>query len=233
MRASGSAPRIAAAAALAALAAAPAVATGQGRPPKPPRDQPALTLDARPTTIVFGTASTLTGRLSGTSRDRGVRVVLEADDTAPFGDSYRNTGMVTTTTPSGDYTFTVNPALNTQYRTVAQASPPVTSGPRLVLVRMSVSLRLSDSTPRRGTRVRFFGSVRPAHDGRIVQIQRRTSTGRWRTVARATLRDAGDLRSRYSRRVRVRRDGVYRVKAPGDGDHVNGYSRTRAIDVHG
>lgn len=230
MRPSGSAPRIVAAVALVALAAAPAVAPGQGRPP---RDQPSLTLDARPTTVVFGSPSTLTGRLQGSSRDRGVRVVLEADDSRPYGDSYRNTGMVTTTAPNGDFSFAVTPPQNTQYRAVAQASPPVTSGARLVVVRMRVGLVLSDPTPRRGARVRFSGSVTPAHDGRVVLIQRRGSTGRWATLARATLRDAGDQRSRYSRRVRIRRDGVYRVKAPGDADHVNGFSRARTIDAHG
>ena len=47
----------------------------------------------------------------------------------------------------------------------------------------------------------------------------------------ALLRDAGTELSRYSRRVRVRRDGVYRVKVAGDADHINGFSRIRRLDV--
>lgn len=52
------------------------------------------------------------------------------------------------------------------------------------------------------------------------------------TVARTTLRDAGEATSTYSRRVRVSRDGVYRVKVAGDTDHVNGISRLRTLTAH-
>ena len=226
--------RIAPAVALLAFAATPAVAPGQGgKPPKPPKGAAGLTLDARPSTVVFGGTTTVDGRLSGTSNDVGVTVRLEADTTRPYGDSYRDTGLTTQTASAGRYSFSVKPALNTQYRATAQASPPVTSNARLVVVRMKVGMILSDSTPRRGQRVRFRGSVTPAHDGRAVLVQRRTSTGAFRTVARTTLRDAGDARSTYRRGVRIRTDGVYRVKVPGDDDHVNGFSRARRIDVGG
>jgi hypothetical protein len=223
--------RIATVAALAALAAAPAVAPGQGNKPKP--GTPSLTLAAKPTTLVFGSASTLTGRLSGTQTDRGQVIRLEADTTRPYGDAYTDTGVRATTAQNGNFSFTVKPALNTQYRVVAQSSPPVTGGARLVSVRPRVGLLVSDLTPRRGARVRFSGSVAPAHDGAIALIQRRGSTGRFVTIARATLQDAGDARSRYSKRVRITRDGEYRVKLPGDADHVNGFSRRRTLDVHG
>jgi hypothetical protein len=228
------ASRIAPVAALAALAAAPALAPGQGgKPPKPPKGAAALTLEARPSTIVFGSTVNVDGRLTGTSNDVGTTVRLEADSTRPYGDKYEDTGLTTKTVSAGRYSFAPKPALNTQYRATAQASPPVTSAPRLVVVRMKVGFTVSDSTPRRGQRVRFRGSVAPAHDGRPVLIQRRTSTGRFRTVARTTLRDATGDRSSYRRGIRMRRDGVYRVKAPGDDDHVNGFSRVRRIDVGG
>ena len=97
---------------------------------------------------------------------------------------------------------------------------------------MRVSLRLSDSTPRRGQLVRFSGSVAPAHDGRVVYIQRRTSTGAFRTVGRTTLADAGTSRSVFSRRMRVRSDGVYRARVLGDPDHETGTSATRTATVH-
>jgi hypothetical protein len=96
-----------------------------------------------------------------------------------------------------------------------------------------VSLGLSDSTPRRGQRVRFSGTVAPAHDGRRVQIQRRSSTGAFVTVARPRLRDAGATRSRYVRRIRIRRDGVYRVRIAAHGDHAESFSRERTVDAHG
>ncbi|CAA9501592.1 MAG: hypothetical protein AVDCRST_MAG67-1923 [uncultured Solirubrobacteraceae bacterium] len=212
-----------------ALAFVPAAAA-QNNSPNKPKDA-AITLAADPTTIVYSGATTLSGRVSGASTG-GVTVRLEADTTRPYGDSYKPTGATATTDASGKYTFALKPLVNTQYRAIAQASPPVTSAPKLVLVRMLVGIKLSDSTPARGRLVTFSGSVYPAHDGRSALIQKRSSTGRFVTVARTTLRDAGDARSTYSRRVRVR-DGVYRVKVSGDGDHINGFSRARTINVAG
>jgi hypothetical protein len=213
-----------------ALALVPAAAAQ--KPPKPPKGGSAVSLDAKPTIVVHGSAATLSGRVAGPTV-AGVTVRLEADTTRPYGDGYRPAGLTATTTRSGTYSLTVKPLLNTQYRAIAQTSPRVTSPPKLVLVRMRVGIRLSDSTPRRGGLVRFSGSVFPAHDGRTAHIQKRSSTGRFVTVARTTLRDAGDARSSYSRRIRVRSDGVYRVKVPGDSDHVNGFSRLRRITVGG
>ena len=228
------ASRIAPAFVLTVLVAAPAVAPGQGnKPPKPPGGAAGLTLDAKPTTAVFGDPVAITGRLSGTSSDANTVIRLEADSTRPYGDAYTDTGQTARTQNNGRYAFSVKPVQNTQYRTVAQSSPPLTSNARLVLVRMRVGLIVSDTTPRRGQRVQFRGTVAPQHDGRQALIQKRTSTGGFRTVARATLVDAGDQVSRYSRRIRIRRDGVYRVKVRGDDDHVNGFSRLRTLNVGG
>jgi plastocyanin len=113
-------------------------------------------------------------------------------------------------------------------------SPPGTSPspiPGTGPAPMNVSLRLSDYTPQRGQRTRFYGSVRPQHDGRLVHIQRRTRTGHYRTVARTRLRDAGSSRSTYSRRFRLYRDGIFRAVVRGDGDHATGKSRRRRVNV--
>lgn len=218
---------------VASLALVP-VAAGQ-KPPKPPNPTPApgavaITLDAKPNPLVFGRTATLSGRLSGPV-GAGIAVRLEQDKTLPLGDKFEPTGMETTAPANGRSQFAVRPSVSTQYRVVAKTKPDVTSRPRLISVRTLVGLRLSTSTPRAGARVRFSGSVLPPHDGASVRIQRRTSTGGFTTVARSVLRDAGTARSTYSRSLRVRRDGVYRVKLAGDSDHVNGFSRLRAIDV--
>lgn len=213
-----------------ALALAPAAVAKQPAQPQP--GATAITMDATSGIIVFSGATTLSGRLSGAKAD-GVTVRLEQDDSRPYGDSYKPSGSSAVTASNGKYEFAVKPLLNTQYRVVAQASPPVRSAAKLVRVRMLVGLELSDLTPARGSLVRFSGSVFPAHDGRTAYIQKRSSSGRFITVVRTTLRDAGDAKSTYSRRVRVFRDGVYRVKIAGDSDHVNGFSRLRAIAVHG
>lgn len=212
-----------------ALAFVPAAAAQNNNGPKP-KDS-AVTLAANPTSIVFSGATSLTGRVSGGGAG-GVTIRFEEDASRPYGDSYKPSAATATTDPSGKYTVAVKPLQNTQYRATAQASPPVTSAPKLVLVRKRVGLKLSDSTPARGTLVTFSGSVYPAHDGLAAHIQKRASTGRFVTVVRTTLRDAGDARSSYSRRLRVR-DGVYRVKVIGDSDHINGFSQARTINVAG
>ncbi len=193
-------------------------------------------LDAKPNPLVFGSGTELSGRLSGGGAGN-VNLRLEIDTTRPYGDAYRTatgpTGAPLTATSdnNGRFTFAVRPRRNSQYRAVAQTTPPLTSAPRLVLVRPQVGLIVSDTTPRAGSRVRFRGTVRPAHDGRNVSIQRQTSTGGFTTIARTVLRDAGTTYSSYSRRLRVNRDGVYRVKFSGDADHVNGFSRLITVDA--
>lgn len=218
-----------------ALAAAVAVSPAAlaAKPPKPPKPSgTAVTIAAKSSMLVFSGATTLSGRLSGNGA-AGVAIRLEADDSRPYGDSYKPAGNAATTSNNGSYSIAVKPLVNTQYRVVAQASPPVTSPAKLVSVRMLVGLRLSDTTPARGSLVRFSGSVFPAHDGRSVSIQRRLSTGGFVTVARTALRDAGDAKSTYTRRVRVSRNSVYRVKVTADADHASGFSRMRSIAIHG
>jgi len=200
-------------------------------PPAPPAG-PSITLDAKPSTLIFSGVTTLSGRVGG-PKAGSVGLRLFRDTTRPYGDSYKFAGKTATTDRNGRYSFAVKPLVNTSYRVFAGTTPPVASPARFVLVRIKVGINVSDRTPRRGSLVRFYGSVFPAHDGRTVSIQRRTRSGSYRTVVRTRLRDAGTTKSTYSRRLRIYRDGVYRVKVAGDGDHANGFSRLKSIDVHG
>ena len=188
---------------------APGVFAQGNKPPKPPAA--AVTLDAKPNPLVFGQITMLSGDVAGKDSG-GVKIRFEEDATRPYGDSYKPSALTATTANNGRYAVAAKPLVNTQYRAIAQTSPPVTSAPRLVLVRTLVGLRVSDSTPRRGSLVSFSGSVFPAHDGGRALIQRRTRSGGFVTLARPALLDAGTQRSTYSKRLRVRSDGVYRVK---------------------
>ena len=104
-------------------------------------------------------------------------------------------------------------------------------GPSPTRTPFRVTLRVSDATPAKAGRLRFFGTVRPAQDGRSVLIQVRTGGGRYRTVAKARLRDAGTKQSVFSVRLRVARDTLFRARMPGRGDHTTGTSRTRRINL--
>jgi hypothetical protein len=214
---------------------APLLFAGPGVAAKPPKSPApnggsALSIDAAPTTVVFGASTVLSGKLTG-SKAAGVVVRIEQDTTAPLGDSFVPTDRTATTAANGTWSVSVRPSVNALYHAVAQASPTVTSPVRRVNVRPAVRLSVSDSTPVRGSLVRFSGAVAPAHDGRSALIQRRGTDGVFRTVAKAELRDAGTSRSTFSRRLRVRGTGVYRAKIAQHADHTNGYSALRTLTV--
>jgi hypothetical protein len=193
----------------------------------PPGNQD-LTVAAKPTTITFGQATTISGKVKA---PQDPIVVTLQQNPYPFTDAFETAGT-TLTANNGNYAFSgVRPGLNTRYR-VTTVVPPQTSAAVEVLVRIKVVLRVSDRTPAAGQRVRFYGTAAPQHDGRTVRLQRQTATGAWRTVARTSLRDAGDERSRFSRRMRVRRNGVYRARVYRDTDHATGTSPRRSLVVH-
>jgi hypothetical protein len=198
-------------------------ATSQAQ--KPPKAG-SVTLKASAKQVTFSTPVTLTGKVKGAKG--GVVVSLErraADATAfvPAGTA--------TTDGNGDYTFTQRPAQSSVFRATAATTPPATSAEEPVAVAPLVGLKVSDSTPRKGQRVRFRGTVRPQHDGTRVAIQRKRADGTWATVRTPLLRDAGSAFSRYSKRIRIRRTGTYRTVIAAHADHAEGISRERTLTV--
>lgn len=208
--------------------AVPAVASA-AKPP--PNNNQQLSIAANPKTVVFGKTVAITGRLrasSGSSAGQGIMLQVNA---YPFA-GYVN-GATTSTDANGNYALTAKPLVNTRYRVqTTTITPAQTSGEITATVSPRISLSLSDRTPSAGQSVRFSGFVWPAHDGASAQLQRMTSTGAWRTVARVTLKDSGDTRSNFGRRMRVRRTAMYRVQLPADVDHGAGLSPTRTASVH-
>jgi plastocyanin len=110
-------------------------------------------------------------------------------------------------------------------------TPPPPPGSPETAVRPKVTFRVSHSATRAGRRIRLSGFVRPALDGQRVQIQRRTTTGSWKTVAATRLRDAGEERSKFAVGLRVFRDGVYRARVPTGAGHETATSRRQRVDV--
>jgi plastocyanin len=111
-------------------------------------------------------------------------------------------------------------------------NPPPTVGDPAPLPLLTVTLKVSDATPLAGKRVRVFGVVRPARDGRKVQIQKRLRNGSFKTIATTRLRDAGASKSTYSLRLRLSADTVLRARVVGDDEAATGLSRGRKLDVH-
>jgi hypothetical protein len=212
--------------ALALLPAATAVAQKKPKPQQP-YQVPGITIKATPNPTVHGTPIRVTGDVAGVKD--GVTVRLQAR-------RYNATTFTTVSTgktgKNGSYSLGHRPVVNTYYRTQADTQPARQSAELLVRVRTLVGFRVSDSTPAVGQRVRFSGIVRPVHTGRLAYIQKKSTAGKWVTVARTRLRALDSRSSRYRRVLRVRRSGTYRVRVLGHADHAMGISRERTLTVH-
>ena len=196
----------------------------------PPPTKHAVSIGAVPGTVTYGRSAVISGRVTG-PKSGGVQVVLQAQRW-PFTAAYVATGAVTSTGSNGHYSFTVSPRIRTRYRVVAKTPVPLMSVVVTVGVRYAVGLRVSSTLVRRGALVRFFGSVRPAANGRTVLIQQRSSTGAYRTVARALLHaTTSSTRSFYSKRLRIFAASVYRVRILGHVPYAASSSRSRQITV--
>jgi hypothetical protein len=186
-----------------------------------------VSLAAAPGTIVFGHATTLSGQITGPNH-AGKQVTLEQN---PFPFTGRFTNVTTATSGSdGKFSFAgIKPGMHTQYRVSAKTSPPQTSSTVLVKVKYALSIKLSSTRVKRGGIVRFSGVVKPAADGHVVLIQKRTRTGKFRTISRTVAKHSSGNQSSYAKRVRIRGTGVYRTYIAHDASHGTGTSRAKRI----
>ena len=216
----------------------PLVATADHRPGHDKGGQPdganrELTIKVEPSPVRFGRSVTISGTLRG-PENAGKPVELQ-ENPHPYPGPFEPLATATTN-DRGNYSFRVAPSEHTKYRVVqpVQGASDIASGEVLALVRMAVTRRVDDHTPRRGQTVTFTGTVGPDHDGRTVYIQRRRPDGTWRTKAMTVLDDAGPTRpdeSVYSRDLRIYRDGVYRALVRADANHLGNKSRRVRLDV--
>lgn len=204
--------------ALVAALAVPALATHRPGHREPGR----ITADSTPFVVIFGTATTVSGRLSGNNNAN--RPVTLAADPFPYANGFVNVAT-TTTDANGNYSFRQVPESNRNYRVTAAGQQAFTG----VRVRPRISFAVSDTTPRRGQRLTFSGLVAPAHNGRTVLIQRRTATGFWRVVRRVGLLAAAGDRSRYRTSLTIRSTGRFRARLLNHGDHLIGTSSSRLL----
>jgi hypothetical protein len=188
-----------------------------------------LTIKASAASVTFGRTVTLAG---GTKQIAAGTTIEIQQNPYPYA-GFKPTGKTGVVDPSGNWSIPgIAPQVHTQYKAVAKTSPPAESAAVFVRVSLRVSFSVGDSTPKKGAMVRFFGTVASAHDGKPVSIQKRTASG-YKTVARTTLLDNGTVTSKYSKKLRIRSNGTYRVVAQsGDPAIDNGTSRSRTLRVH-
>lgn len=192
-----------------------------------------LTIDANPNPITWGSATTLSGRLTNPSTG-GVKVDLERNPFPLDDNNFIATGVSTTTAPNGGYSFEgVKPKSHSEYRAVARTKPAERSPSVLVKVRKKISFRVNTLTPDSGSKVKFYGRVCPPHDLGLVKIQRRTDEGSWKSIRKVALVDDPKVAncSRYKIYITVKSDAVFRAVALKDADHSIGKSGRRTLDV--
>lgn len=191
------------------------------------RPQPlGLQIAATPNPVTFNFASTISGQLTGTGNG-GRQVQLQARP-FPYTAAFANFGAPVVTDPNGGFAFAL-PAVpaTAQYRAVAVDRPNVASPVLTLGVAVRVKTNVSTERPRRGSLVRFSGTIRPARPGALYAIQKQTSTGGWVTIGGSVTRTGGQTYSGFSKRVRVSRGGAYRVFVSiVDGNLLSGIGRT-------
>src|SRR4051812_45302762 len=193
------------------------------------RRQPlGLTLNANPNPVIFGAGTTIAGQLTGTG-NTGKQVVLQSR-TFPYTTEFANATSPVVTDGNGAFTFAALALpLTTQLR-VQTTDKKVTSPVATIGVAVRVETRVGTYRVTRGHRVRFSGVIHPGREGAQYAIQKLGRMGQWVTVAGGITRGGKTSFSGFSRRVRIRRGGQYRVFVRIiDGNYTSGIGRTIRI----
>jgi hypothetical protein len=192
----------------------------------------ALTLSATPNPVRFGGALILQGTLSGTGSQRR-QVVVQADN-FPYEGAFIQVGSPVVTDMNGNFLVGLPASgINTQFRAQTLGRQVVVSQPVTVGVRLLVRtmMRRARTRTRRGRLVRLSGVVTPARNGTPFAVQK-LRRGRWVTVTGGVLQPDSTTTSRYTKRMRLRRGGRFRifVAAP-DGAYLPTVGRTVLVRV--
>ena len=183
---------------------------GNDRTFKTPKQPLGLALSATPNPVVFGGLTTLSGTLSG-SGNTGRAVQLQQNP-FPFTSGFSNVANAQLTDAAGNFSFTVlSVPLTTQYRVLVANNQAIVSPVVTVSVQVLVRTSVTHRHVRRGAKVRFSGTVRPAVPNVPLAIQKRGPSGSWVTVSGSITRPGGNGYALYGKTVRVKRGGRYRV----------------------
>jgi hypothetical protein len=188
---------------------------GKDRTFKTKRQPLGVSLIGTPNPVPFGKPTTLQGILSGTG-NAGRTVVLQSNP-FPYTQGFVNASNPQVTNAQGQFFFPLlSLPINTQFRVLMTDRPDIVSP----IVTVFSAVRLTTHISRHGSIARFHGSVTPAANGDVF-IQR-FSHGHWRTTAKTVLRPHGTSSSTFSKHVRIRHSGSYRVAVSvTDGQHAS------------
>jgi hypothetical protein len=171
-----------------------------------------VTFAATPNPLLPGQTTTLAGQLTGTGNG-GKEVVLQSNP-FPYTQGFKQDGNTLVTAADGTFNFGLKGvAFNTQYRVALPSKPSVVSPIVVVSVAVRVSTKVGTHTVTRGHSLTFKGTVQPAADGTPIAIQKLNSKKHWVTIAGTAARHNSSKTSTYSKKVKIRSGGKYRVYA--------------------
>jgi hypothetical protein len=204
------------------------VVSGEDRTFKTRRQPLGLQIGATPNPVVFGFPTTITGTLTGTGN--GGRQLIRQQRGFPYTSDFQTVGNPFVTDAAGNFSINLlPPTANTQYR-VQTPDGRVRSEPLALGVAVRVQTNVTKTRVRRGTKVRFFGTITPKQPVAAFAIQRETKPGSWSNVAGGVTRGTTTTASKFEKRVRIRTGGNYRVFVLiVDGNYVSGIGRTIRI----
>jgi hypothetical protein len=175
-----------------------------------PKQPLGLALSATPNPVVFGGLTTLSGALSGTGN--AGRAVQLQQNPFPFTSGFSNLANAQITDAQGGFSFTIlSVPLTTQYRVLVTNNQAVVSPVLTVSVQVLVHTSVTHRHVRRGSKVRFSGTVRPAVPNVPLAIQKRGPSGRWVTLDGSITRPGGNGYAVYGKTLRIKRGGHFRV----------------------
>ena len=195
------------------------------------RPQPAgCDTHSQPEPGPVGRGDNAVGDVTGTGNAN--RAVVLHPNPFPYTQGFTNAANAQLTNAQGGFAFPLpSVALNTQFRVLMSDRPAVVSPIVTVGVAVRVSTYVHRQRLRRGLRVRFSGTLRPARDGAQFAIQK-LSHGTWRNIAGGITHHGGSAFSRYQKHVRIRHSGTFRVfMGISDGNYVSSVGRTMHISV--
>jgi hypothetical protein len=189
------------------------------------RRQPlGVSLAATPNPIKLGTGTTLAGTLSGTG-NAGRKIVLQSNPW-PYTQGFQNASNELLTNATGGFSFPIlSLPFNTQYRVVMPERPAVVSPIVTAGVKFYVGSKVNKKRVKRGRKIRFSGTIKPARPGANIAFQKK-SNGRWVSINGTVVRSGG----RYAKSIKIRRGGSYRVwTGVVDGQYTSNHGKTFRI----
>ena len=203
-----------------------------------PRD---ISLTASKNTVTYGNTFSLTGSVTPAtafatpnSCVAGVDVTIRKD---PVGapQEFVDVGTVKTDR-RGNFGFNVTAEANAQWLAFIEKDNPKdcaqsSSQSRSVLIRPFVGLKVSDSTPRRGSKVKFSTRVAPCdgHRGKRIKLRREY---KGRSVKIATARLDNDCKAVFVMKANWKTAVFDAAFTKQDDDHQNGTSRPKVVKTH-